>query len=258
MSRDLTYFISDLHLGASYIESPREHERRVVDFLRSIAPRARRLVLLGDVLDYWWEYTTVVPRGYTRFVGALAELADSGVELHWLKGNHDIWIFDYLPNEIGFTLHDGIMTAEWDGRRFLLEHGDGVGRLPTSFRILRRLFRNRFAQWLYSFLPPRLTIGFAHGWSSHSRRKGGQMKLPADQADNPLVEWAEEYNMTHRQAKVDYFVFGHQHILLDRELQDGGRVIVLGDWIDKFSYGVWDGTSFSLKKFDESGESTSC
>lgn len=105
----LTYFISDLHLGAGYIADPRAHEMKVVGFLRSIAPKASRLYLLGDILDYWWEYRDVVPRGFTRFFGALAELADAGVEIVWFKGNHDIWIFDYLPAEIGLTVHDGIM-----------------------------------------------------------------------------------------------------------------------------------------------------
>ncbi len=248
--RDLTYFISDLHLGATYIKSPREHERMIVDFLRSISGRAKRLVLLGDVLDYWWEYSTVVPRGYTRFFGELASLADEGVEIHWLKGNHDIWIFDYLPNEIGFTLHDGIMLADWDDHRFLLEHGDGVGRLPRSFRLMRSLFRNRVAQWLYSLLPPRLTIGFAHSWSSHSRRNGGQMTVPEDPADNPLVEWAAEYNGLHADAPVDFFVFGHQHIALDYPLPDGARVMILGDWISRMTYGEWDGKKLSLKKFE--------
>ncbi len=138
--RDLTYFLSDLHLGAGYIPDHRAHERRVVDFLRSIEPRAKRIYLLGDILDYWWEYRDVVPRGFVRFFGELARLADSGVEITWFKGNHDIWIFDYLPSEIGLEVHDGIMVRDIDGARFLLEHGDGVGRLPWSFRRLRGLF----------------------------------------------------------------------------------------------------------------------
>lgn len=113
--RELTYFISDLHLGAGYIADPRAQEQRVVRFLRSIAPTARRLFLVGDILDYWWEYRDVVPRGFTRFFGALAELADAGVEITWLKGNHDIWIFDYLPSEIGMKVHDGTLITELEG-----------------------------------------------------------------------------------------------------------------------------------------------
>lgn len=244
-----TYFISDLHLGARYINDHRAHEQRVVSFLQDIADDCTRLVLLGDILDYWWEYSKVVPRGYTRFFGQLARMADSGVEIIWFKGNHDIWIFDYLPNEIGFTLHDGVMITQWDGHRFLLEHGDGVGKLPFTFRMLRSLFRCRMAQRLYSLLPPRLTIGFAHAWSSHSRKTGGQMTISTDPEKNTLVSWAREYNSEHPDAPVDYFIFGHQHIVLDLKISNLSRVIVLGDWIDKFTYGVWNGKSFLIKKY---------
>lgn len=239
--RNNTYFISDIHLGASYISDPRAHERRVVEFLEHIAPDCKRLFLLGDILDYWWEYRTVVPRGFTRFFGALARLADSGVEIVWFKGNHDIWIFDYLPQEIGLTIHDGIMVTELDGRRFLMEHGDGVGCLPWSFRKLRALFRNRMAQKLYAAIHPRWTIGFAHSWSSHSRKKGGY--TPAERAGDNLISFAEDYNADPSHEKVDFFIFGHCHTLLDTRLPDGAKVIILGDWISRFSYAVWDGKS---------------
>lgn len=244
--RDKTYFISDLHLGASYIVDPREHERRVVAFLRSIAGDARRLYLLGDILDYWWEYRTVVPRGFTRFFGALAELADRGVEIVWFKGNHDIWIFDYLPNEIGLKVHDGVMVTELDGRWFLLEHGDGVGKLPWTFRRLRALFRCRFAQRLFAAIHPRWTIGFAHGWSSHSRKSGGY--VPKEGVGDSLVEFAEDYNDSHS-PKIDYFIFGHQHIILEKSLSDGAEIFILGDWINKFSYAVWDGNTVKMDIF---------
>ncbi len=245
----LTYFISDLHLGAGYIADPRAHEMKVVRFLRSIAPTARRLFLLGDILDYWWEYRDVVPRGFTRFFGALAELADAGVEITWFKGNHDIWIFDYLPAEIGLKVHDGIMEASLDGRRFLMEHGDGVGRLPRTFRALRALFRCRPAQVMFAAIHPRWTVGFAHAWSAHSRKHGGY--VPKAGAGESLVRWAAEYNASRDDDnKVDYFIFGHQHVLLDRPLPDGARVVVLGDWITRFSYAVWDGENLSTAIFN--------
>ncbi|MDE6090018.1 MAG: UDP-2,3-diacylglucosamine diphosphatase [Duncaniella sp.] len=246
--RNNTYFISDLHLGASYIANPRAHERRVVEFLDHIAPDCKRLFLLGDILDYWWEYRTVVPRGFTRFFGALARLADSGVEIVWFKGNHDIWIFDYLPQEIGLTVHDGIMVTELDGHRFLMEHGDGVGRLPWSFRKLRGLFRNRVAQKLYAAIHPRWTIGFAHSWSSHSRKQGGY--TPSERAGDNLVNFARTYNADHADEKIDFFIFGHCHTILDSTLPDGSKIIILGDWISRFSYAVWDGKDITMKRFE--------
>lgn len=246
--RNNTYFISDLHLGASYIADPRAHERRVVEFLDHIASDCKRLFLLGDILDYWWEYRTVVPRGFTRFFGALARLADSGVEIVWFKGNHDIWIFDYLPQEIGLTVHDGIMVTELNGHRFLMEHGDGVGRLPWSFRKLRGLFRNRVAQKLYAAIHPRWTIGFAHSWSSHSRKQGGY--TPSERAGDNLINFAKTYNADHTDEKIDFFIFGHCHTILDSTLPDGSKIIILGDWISRFSYAVWDGKDITMKRFE--------
>lgn len=245
--RTATYFISDLHLGAGYITDPRAQERLVTSFLRHIAPTARRLFLLGDILDYWWEYRDVVPRGFTRFFGALAELADAGVEIIWFKGNHDIWIFDYLPSEIGLTVHDGIMITTLEGgARFMLEHGDGVGPRPRSFRFLRSMFRSRPLQWLYAAVHPRWTVGFAHAWSAHSRKTGGY--IPADNAAAGLTEFAETYNATATE-KIDFFIFGHLHLMLDHTLSHGGRLIILGDWISRFSYAVWDGKELRLEKF---------
>lgn len=244
--RDLTYFISDLHLGAGYISDHRAHERKVVDFLRSIEPRAKRLFLLGDILDYWWEYRDVVPRGFVRFFGELARLADSGVEIVWFKGNHDIWIFDYLPSEIGMKVHDGIMLTEMDGARFLLEHGDGVGCMPWTFRRLRALFRCRVAQRLFAAIHPRWTVGFAHAWSSHSRKTGGY--VAKDGVVDGLVEYAREYNES-ADKKVDYFIFGHLHVLMEHLMPDGATVAVIGDWIANFSYAVWDGRSLRLEVY---------
>lgn len=249
--RDLTYFISDLHLGAGYISDPRAHERRVVDFLRSIEPRVRRLYLLGDIIDYWWEYRDVVPRGFTRFLGELARLADAGVEITWFKGNHDIWIFDYLPNEIGLNVVDGVKIVELDGSRFLMEHGDGVGDLPRSFRCLRALFRCRVAQRMFAAIHPRWTIGFAHAWSSHSRKSGGYVSHEG--AADGLVRFAENYNKSvAADDKIDYFVFGHLHLMMDRCLSDGSRLMVIGDWIRNFSYAVWDGKSLRLEVYEGS------
>lgn len=246
--RDRTYFISDLHLGAGYIRDPKAQERLLVEFLRDISPTAKRLYLLGDILDYWWEYRDVVPRGFTRFFGALAELADSGVEIVWLKGNHDIWIFDYLPSEIGLKVHDGILVTKLEGgKRFLLEHGDGVGHRPLSFRILRSVFRCRPLQILFAAIHPRWTVGFAHAWSAHSRKKGGYT-LP-ENADRPLIDFATGYNLNTSQ-KIDYFIFGHLHTMLDSKLPDGSEIVILGDWISHFSYAVWDGSKLTLAKFE--------
>ncbi len=243
------YFISDMHLGASYLPHPLDYERRVVRFLRSIAPNCRRLFILGDALDYWYEYRSVVPRGFTRFFGCLAEMADAGIEITWLIGNHDIWIFDYLPSELGIKVVDGSMQLELDGQRFYLAHGDGVGKRSRSFRFIRAMFRNKLCQRLFSSVHPRWTVPLAHHWSSSSR--GGTPYIsPSLGADEPLVKWANEYLAEHPHEPINYFIFGHRHIMLDEPIGQDSHVIILGDWINYCSYGVWDGKEFRLERFN--------
>lgn len=245
------YFISDLHLGARTIPDRRRHEARVVRFLDSIADDCGELFLLGDILDYWFEYRTVVPRGYVRFFGALARLADRGVKITWFIGNHDIWLFDYLRDEIGIKIVDGYEVRDILGSRFFLTHGDGVGKLPRSFRFLRAVFRCRFLQKLYSGIHPRWTIPFALGWSRHSRSSDSKMKLFEGEASEPLIAFARDYLAT-VDPTVRYFVFGHRHTLVDFDLgpsADHARVEILGDWIHHFSNGRFDGERFTLSLF---------
>lgn len=244
MSRANTYFLSDFHLGARYFEEPRETERRVVDFLDSIKGDAKEVYLLGDILDYWFEYRYVVPRGFARFFGKIAELTDLGVKVYWFIGNHDIWIFDYLPNELGVEVIDGEVTKEIDGKVFFLAHGDGVGKQPRSFRMLRSLFRNRFCQKLYSAIHPRWTIPFALSWSNSSRKGDDEYPEYKGEENEFLEIFANDYLKSH---KVDYFVFGHRHIMLDKKLQGGATLVVLGDWLHYCSYAVWDGNNLALK-----------
>ncbi|MFG6396516.1 MAG: UDP-2,3-diacylglucosamine diphosphatase [Muribaculaceae bacterium] len=247
-----TFFISDLHLGASYLDEPKSHERRVVRFLNSIADEADELYLLGDILDYWYEYRTVVPRGYIRFFGALSALADKGVKITWFIGNHDIWLFDYLAQEIGLRVVDGYEVREIYGKRFFLSHGDGLGKLPPTFRLLRATFRNRVCQKLYAAIHPRWTIPFAHKWSNHSRDFDNSTPMFKGEHNEPLISFCRQY-LSETDPSIEYFVFGHRHILLDFPLGvNNSRMIILGDWIRQFSYGVFDGNRFSLHIFNDS------
>ena len=243
------YFISDLHLGAKYIPDPAAHERRAARFVESLIGRASELIMLGDVLDYWYEYRNVAPRGYLRFFGALARLADSGVKITWFIGNHDIWLFDYLRNEIGLEVVDGVLVREILGKRFLLTHGDGVGKLKPSFRFIRAMFRNRLCQILYSAIHPRWTIAFAHRWSASSRDFQGYAEKQFDPADEPFVDYCLDY-LRKTGSRIDYFVFGHRHTLVDYPLPGtDSHMVILGDWITHFSYGIFDGREFRLDIF---------
>lgn len=240
-----TYFISDLHLGARYFTDPLKQERMVCAWLRSIAPTARRIYLVGDVLDYWYEYRHVVPRGFVRFFGTLAELADSGIEITWLIGNHDIWIFDYLPQELGIRVVDGVLREEIDGKRFIIAHGDGLGPIPTSERLMRATFRSRFLQRCFAAIHPRWTVGFAYQWSRCNRQKH-HTSPDAAKSPQPLLQWAEQQN-----PRPDFFVFGHYHMILEQRIGPA-QMVILGDWITNMSYGVFDGNTLKVCSINKS------
>lgn len=245
----MIYFISDLHLGASYVGDRQAHERRVVRFLDRIGSDATELYLLGDVLDYWYEYRTVVPRGYVRFFGALARLRDVGVKIVWLTGNHDIWLFDYLRDEIGIEVIDAPYVERMiGGHRFVLAHGDRIGKQKKSFKFICRLFRNKVCQKMYASIHPRWTIPFAHWWSSSSRQGSGEIEggLNVRAIAERFVE------SLGAERAVEYVMLGHFHIVGDYKIEDKGcRVIVTGDWIENNSYAVFDGEEMKVKKFEQ-------
>ena len=241
------YFLSDLHLGAPYLASTREAERRVVAFLDRIGRDADVIYLLGDVLDYWYEYRYVVPRGFVRFFGKLAELADSGVRIVWMIGNHDIWIFDYLPKELGIEVVDGTLSERIGDATFFLTHGDGVGKLPRSFRFLRSLFRSRFCQWMYGAVNPRWTIPFAYAWSAHSRKTGYTPECPDCRLVDNLRRFSLQWLKTH--PDIDWFIYGHVHVLLRERLTPVCGMVILGEWIKTFSYAVYDGSRLALGRW---------
>lgn len=241
------YFISDLHLGASYFANPHEKERRVVRWLDMVKADASDIYMLGDILDYWYEYRYVVPRGFVRFFGKVAELSDAGIKIHWFIGNHDIWIFDYLPSELGIDVTDGSRLTDIMGKRFYLAHGDGVGKHSRSFAFIRSLFRNRLCQILFAAVHPRWTIPFAHGWSHHSRKSHAVNPAPSQSAADSILRFTEEYARKHKD--IDYFVYGHLHQLVDRPVGNNSRMIVLGDWIKLDSYAEFDGKTLTLKQF---------
>ena len=244
------YFISDLHLGASYFADPIAKERRVVRWLDTVKDDATEIYLLGDILDYWYEYRYVAPRGFTRFFGKIAELSDSGVRITWFIGNHDIWIFDYLPNELGVEVVDGVVEKEIMGKRFYMAHGDGVGRHQFSFRLIRSIFRNRFCQFLYSAIHPRWTVAFAHRWSRSSRMShddGGPVEARVLAARDTIYGFTERYAEAH--PEIDYFVYGHLHLVDDKPVGASARMIILGDWITHDSYACFDGENLTLHRF---------
>ena len=245
------YFLSDAHLGSLAIDHRRTQERRLVNFLDSIKHKASAVYLLGDMFDFWYEFKTVVPKGYTRFLGKLSELTDLGVEVHFFIGNHDIWCGDYLETECGVILHREPMTTEICGKEFYLAHGDGLGDRDRGFKLLRTLFHSHTMQRLFSALHPRWSVALGLHWAKHSRLKRIDGKDPdyLGEGKEPLVLYTKEYLKGH--PGINFFIYGHRHIELDLMLSSTARIVILGDWINFFSYAVFDGEHLFLENYIE-------
>ena len=229
------------------LKNSRERELKVVQWLESIRNDAAEIYLLGDTFDYLYEYRHAVPRGFTRFLGKIAELSDAGIRIHMFTGNHDVWIFDYLPAETGVEIYRKPIIREYGGKKFYIAHGDGLGPGQWGFKMLKWLFENKIAQWCYSRLHPNATIGFAKSWSKRSRYAKG--------VSTPFLGEDKEYLLLHAREKLreesfDYFVFGHRHLPRIFDLEGGSRVVYLGDWIENFSYAIFDGSEMTLHKLD--------
>jgi UDP-2,3-diacylglucosamine hydrolase len=244
----MIYFLSDSHLGSLLVPDARAHEKKLVDWLDTVKVDAEAIYLLGDVFDFWFEYKTVVPKGFVRFLGKLAELTDAGIEIHFFTGNHDIWTFGYLEEEIGLTIHRKPTTVKLGEKKFFLAHGDGLCTDDKTFAFIRKVFHNKLCQKMFAYLPPRVGQRFGYNWSKKNREKILHIENKFQGEKNEwLVVFAKKYIETH---DVDFLIFGHRHIALDLMLKEKKRVIILGDFISIFSYGVFDGDNFVLKNFE--------
>lgn len=246
MSR--TYFISDAHLGAAYIADPRAHEQAVVAMLRMMGRDADAIYMLGDMLDFWFEYRHVIPKGFARFFGEVARLVDSGVRVYWFKGNHDIWTQGYLERELGVIVVDEEMITEIDGRWFYLSHGDKEGPQPGLYRLMRAGFRNEVLRRIGAALHPRWLMGFGRLWSAHNRERHPEVgHYTGDDKETQMI-FARRFAAEH--PEIDYFVFGHRHIADRRSVPGTGAVLTcLGDAFRQMTYAVFDGENLMLKHF---------
>jgi UDP-2,3-diacylglucosamine hydrolase len=240
------YFAADTHLGLSAVGNARARERRFVRWLDEIKNDAAAVFLLGDIFDFWCEYKTVVPRGFTRTLGKLAELTDRGIPVHFFPGNHDLWIFDYLPEETGVTVHHAPLEITLGQQRFYLAHGDSAGQPAAAYRLLRRMFTNRVFQKCFRAVHPRWGVAFAHRWSRRSRLSKG-ISIPFRGEDEQTVRFARQYCRTH---PVDQFIFGHLHTPVQWQAGERAQVTILGEWLEGCQYAVFDGEKVTLKKWE--------
>ncbi|MEI6049392.1 MAG: UDP-2,3-diacylglucosamine diphosphatase [Bacteroidota bacterium] len=234
------YFASDFHLGLPTGTPPLEREKKVVCWLNSIAQDAREIYLLGDIFDFWWEYKLVVPRGFTRFLGTISAITDRGIPIHFFTGNHDMWVTDYLSDECGITIHTNPVTKIFNGKKFHLAHGEGLGTKNTGYKILLSMFRNKPLRAIYSILHPSIGVGIGHRWSLNSRLGKGIVKEFLGEEQEDLIRYAK---VVLKNDNIDYFIFGHRHLAMRYTIKQEVEIVFLGDWIKNGSYAEWNGNA---------------
>ena len=251
MQKNKIYFISDIHLGLHPNDKSLEREKLVRDWLEEIKPQAKELYLLGDIFDFWHEYKQVVPRGFTRFLGKISELADNGTKLFFFTGNHDMWSYGYLKSELGAEIYYKPHVCEFYGKKYFLAHGDGLGPGDYGYKVLKGIFKNKIAQWLFARLHPNFALWLGKTWSKHSRYAKGILAEEFTGEKGELqIQFAKALL---KKDNYDFLIFGHRHIPYDIKLGEKTRVINLGDWIYSFTYGELDEKGFSLKQYKGKG-----
>ena len=249
ISQKNIYFLSDFHLGAPNAVESLKREKKIVQFLDAIKNDAQQIFIVGDMFDFWFEYKLVVPRGYTRLLGKLAELTDFGIKIHFFAGNHDMWMRDYFQNELNIPVYYQPTSFEFNGKKFLIGHGDGQGPGDHGYKFLKKLFRNPLCQRMFGILPPYFGLGIANYFSKKSRELASQKVEVFLGEDN---EWLIIYcKEVLQKEQYDYFIFGHRHFPIDFTLNENSRYINLGEWINYDSYAVFNGETTELKYFNK-------
>lgn len=246
------YFASDVHLGLYPKEKSDIREKHFVQWLSEIKPTTEALFLVGDIFDFWYEYKKVVPRGFIRFLGKLAEFTDSGIPVHFFAGNHDIWVNDYLPKEAGVILHTDPYITTINGKSFFIAHGDGLGPGDYSYKVLRKIFTNPTMQFLFSRIHPNLAFGFGHWWSKQSRYSKGLFEEFHGCDKEYLILYALELL---KKSNYDYFIFGHRHIPMEISIGNS-KLINLGEWISAYTYATFDGQKLELNSYNKDFDPT--
>ncbi len=247
------YFASDFHLGIPDRLSSLEREKKLIRWLSMVENDAEVIFLMGDLFDFWFEYKTVVPKGYSRLLSKLAELTEKGIPVHFFRGNHDLWAFDYLNEEAGVIIHNDTLEMEIKGKKFFLAHGDGLGPGDNGYKFLKKVFTSKFNQFLFRWLHPdlgtKMGLYFSRGSRISNMIKQDQDEKFFETDQEKLLVYSRQ--MASEKPEIDYFVFGHRHVPTNMKVSEKASCIILGDWVTHFTYGKFDGETFEIMHFEK-------
>lgn len=245
------YFASDFHLGTPSKEASFERELKIIRWLDEIKNDAHTIYLVGDIFDFWFEYRNAIPKGFARFKGKLAELVDSGINVVFFTGNHDMWMFDYFTEEFSIPIYREPHQLKVNGKNFLIGHGDGLGPGDNFYKVLKVFFNSKICQWLFARIHPNLGIGIANYWSKSSRIRNTKDRTESEFMGKKEHLW-QYCESVQKVENHDFYIFGHRHLPLDLEVGTVSKYFNLGEWVNYSSYGVFDGNHFELKYFEKS------
>lgn len=245
MDTPCVLFLSDFHLGIPNYEESRKREQKIIDVIEKHLTHLEHLYLVGDLFDFWFEYKTVVPKGFLRLLGTLTKVADRGVPISIFKGNHDIWMWDYFEKELQASIHTNSLDASHFGYDLHIHHGDGLGPGDRGYKFIKKIFHNPFFQWMFRWLHPDVGVGVANYMSRKSSEKNRDKDHHFLGIEN---EWLIDYcKGALKKEKYDYLVFGHRHLPIECTFtESGSKYYNLGDWLKHESYGLLTKKGFEL------------
>jgi UDP-2,3-diacylglucosamine hydrolase len=243
------YFLSDFHLGAPNAAASLAREKKIIQFLDKIKKDAEQIFIVGDLFDFWYEYKKVVPKGYVRILGKLAEITDSGIPIHFFVGNHDMWMKDYFQTELNIPVYFEPHPFTFNNKTFLIGHGDGLGPGDHGYKFIKKIFRSKISQFFFGILPPYIGMGIANYFSQKSRAQTGATdeKFLGEEKEWLIIYCKEVLKTT----QYDYFIFGHRHLPINFNLSASSLYVNLGDWIKYNSYAIFDGEKLELKYWNK-------
>lgn len=243
------YFASDQHLGAPTAEKSFPREQKFIRWLDQVKQDAEAIFLLGDLFDFWFEYKTVVPKGFVRILGKLAAIKDAGISIYFFVGNHDLWMVDYFEKELNIPTYHKPQVFDLDGKIFLIGHGDGLGPYDKGYKRMKKVFTFPLFKFMFRWLHPDIGIRIGQYMSIKNKLISGDDDAKFSSQDN---EWLVQYCKRKLQTKhYDYFVFGHRHLPLDIQLSQKSSYINTGDWVHYFTYAIFENKKLSLKVYDK-------
>lgn len=242
------YFAADFHLGVPDHAASLQRERQIIQWLEDIRHDAHSIYLLGDIFDFWFEYKFTIPKGFVRLQGKLAELRDAGIPIIFFTGNHDMWMFDYFPTELGIPIYREPSVIHVGDHKIMIGHGDGLGPGDHTYKMLKRFFNSRICQWLFARIHPNLGMRIANTWSRRSRIANNSRKETFSRQEDEYL-WV--YCKTLEQSSHhDFYIFGHRHLPLNLKVTDNSTYINVGEWVQCKTYAIYDGTNVEVKEFN--------